>query len=69
MRYMAIDQYGNTYHNLEHPRKDLMQRLGYRSAKKTYIDTKDGNSFHTGYVVGPHWCNVYKVEPMRNTVR
>lgn len=25
--YMAIDQYGQTYHGLKHPRKDLCERL------------------------------------------
>lgn len=25
--YMAIDQYGHTYHGLKHPRKDLCERL------------------------------------------
>lgn len=25
--YMAIDQYGHTYHGLKHPRKDLYERL------------------------------------------
>ena len=24
--YMAIDQYGHTYHGLKHPRKDLCER-------------------------------------------
>lgn len=63
--YMAIDQYGHTFHGLKYPRKDLMEHLRYRSARKMYADyEKDGRTYHVGYVVGPHWCTVYAVEPV-----
>ena len=48
--YMAIDQYGQTYHGLEHPRKDLLERLGRSHAEKMYRDTLDGRTVCTGYV-------------------
>ena len=32
--YMAIDQYGQTYHGLKHPRKDLCERLCNSHAEK-----------------------------------
>jgi hypothetical protein len=63
-QYMAVDQYGTTYHGLSHPRKDLMERIGRRHAEKMYQDRKDGTSHHVGYVVGGHWCTVYRVERM-----
>jgi hypothetical protein len=63
--YMAIDQYGHTEHGLTHPRKDLMDRTGYRSASKMYQDCKDGSSKHTGYVVGYQWFTVYEVTPFK----
>jgi len=66
--YMAIDQYGTTYHGLKHPRKELMERLGYRSASRMYVENKEGKTFHVGYVIGQHWLTVYRVEPMRNPV-
>lgn len=63
--YMGIDQYGNTFHNLKHPRKDLMEQIGTRHAEKMYTDGDDGKTYHTGYVVGGHWVRLYAVEPVR----
>ena len=59
--YMARDQYGNTYHNLKHPRKDLLERLGYSHAEKMYVDTKSGEVKQVGYVIGGLWLNIYAV--------
>lgn len=64
--YMAIDQYGQTYHGLEHPRKDLLERLGYTHAQKIYQDKADGSTVHVGYVIGGLWLTLYKVEPVEN---
>lgn len=63
-QYMGIDQYGNTYHGLRHPRKDLLERLGRKRASKMYVDKLDGSSIHIGYVIAGHWITVYKVERM-----
>jgi len=59
--YMGIDQYGTTYHDLKHPRKDLMERLGYKSAHKMYIG--EDTPKHIGYVIGRHWVTIYQVKP------
>ena len=64
--YMAIDQYGQTYHGLKHPRQDLLERLGYSSARKMYQDKKDGSTVHVGYVIGGLWLTLYRVEPVEN---
>jgi len=66
--YMAINQYGDTYHGLEYPRKDLLERLCRKHADKMYVDSKDGSTFQTGYVIGREWLTVYKVFPMRKAV-
>lgn len=63
-QYMAIDQYGQAYHGLVHPRKDLLEILGYRHAKKMYVDLKRGGYAHIGYVIGGLWLRLYKVEPV-----
>lgn len=42
--YMAIDQYGQTYHGLKHPRKDLCERLCNSHVEKMYQDKKDGTT-------------------------
>jgi hypothetical protein len=68
--YMAIDQHGETYHNLgSSPREELLERLGESSAKKMYRDGKDGKVYHVGWIVGSLWLTVYRVEPMRKPVR
>lgn len=62
-QYMGIDQFGNTFHGLKHPRKELMKRIGNKHADKMFIDSK-GKSFQTGYVIGKHWITVFEVIPM-----
>lgn len=55
--YMAIDQYGTTYHGLKHPRKDLCERLCRSHVEKMYQDKKDGTTVFCGYVIGGViWC-------------
>ena len=59
---IAIDQYGQTYHNLgNHPRKTLLEQLGYSNASKMYVDDKDGNAKHIGYVIGGLWLRIYQL--------
>lgn len=41
-RFMGVDQYGETYHGLIHPRADLMKRLGVKHAETMYTDLKSG---------------------------
>lgn len=59
---MGIDQYGTHYDNLgEHPRKALMDKLYIKHAEKMYVDDKDGNTKHVGYIIGGLWINLYTV--------
>lgn len=62
--YMAIDQYGQTYHGLTHPRKDLLERLGRSHADKMYQDGPEGQPQHIGYVIGTLWLRLYQVTPI-----
>ena len=64
--YMGIDQYGQHYDGLVHPRKDLMERIGCKHVAKLYIDKKDGSSADIGYIIGRLWITIYKVERVEN---
>lgn len=64
-QYMAVDQWGNTYHGLTKPRRDLIRKIGVQHCTRMYVDGTDGKTYHVGWVVGRHWCRVYRVEPMR----
>lgn len=39
-QYIAIDQYGQIWKNLEHPRKDLMEKIGCSHAEKCMLMEK-----------------------------
>ncbi len=60
-KYIAEDQYGNRYWIKEHPRKELMEKMGYSSAEKLFQYDDEGVSWHVGYKVGPHWFTLYHV--------
>jgi len=60
---MAIDQYGQAYHDLKHPRKDLCERLCCQHAAKMYQDRKDGSTYHSGYVIAGLWLTLFEVKP------
>ena len=59
--YMAVDQYGQSFHGLQNPRADLLKRLGRKHASKMYRDTKDGRTRHVGYIIAGLWLEVYRV--------
>ena len=61
--YMAIDQYGQTYHELKKPRRDLLALLGAKKAEKMYCDDKAGNTKHIGYTIAGLWLRIYEVTP------
>lgn len=66
--YMAVDQYGQTEHNLgPYPRQELLRRNSATKAAKIYRDKRDGRAVHVGWIVRGFWYTVYKVEPMRRT--
>jgi len=68
-QFMAIDQYGQTYHGLSHPRKDLLDKLCATHADKMYVDDKDGNIVHVGYVISGLWLTLYEVKPFCKAVK
>tara|TARA_Y100000310_G_scaffold2272_1_gene2834 strand:- start:1431 stop:1622 length:192 start_codon:yes stop_codon:yes gene_type:complete len=58
---MAVDQYGNTYHNLgKYPRKALLERLFCKHVDKMYVDRPEGPK-HVGYIIGAYWLQIYVV--------
>lgn len=61
--FMARNQYGHTIHlpDCQHPRKELLAKLGRQSAKRMFVDTKDGKAKHIGYVIGSEWYTLYEV--------
>ena len=61
--YMAVSNHGNTIHlgDTKHPRKTLLEKLGYKSASKMFVDDKDGKPKHIGYVIGGEWFQIYEV--------
>jgi hypothetical protein len=64
--YIAIDQYGQTYKlKTNHPRKELLELFGRATAAKMYIDTKGGETKHTGYVISGHWLSVYQIHEFK----
>lgn len=64
-QYMARDQYGQYEHGLTHPRKDLMERMGVKHARRMFRDSKDGGYYHVGWVIAGRWFDVFEVIPMR----
>ena len=66
--YMAVDQYGQTFHGLTSPRKELCERLARSRADKMYVEGEDGKRYHVGYVIGSLWLKLYVVTPYRKEV-
>ena len=63
MTYIGIDQYGQHFPLFtDHPRKELMEHLGRKSARKMYCDLRDGGYAHIGYVIAGLWIRVFGVE-------
>ena len=69
VKYMGIDQYGNYYRGLVHPRRDLLERLGRQHAEKMYVDGPDGEAVHVGYVIAGCWIRVLEVRPWHGPTR
>lgn len=59
--FMAVDQYGQYYHDLgPHPRKTLLERIGRSHAEKMYVD-RDSVPYHVGYIIAGLWLRIYEV--------
>ena len=63
--YIAIGNQG-TIHRLtdvhKSPRQQLLEKCERQRADKIYEDDRTtGDSYHTGYIVGGVWYNVYEV--------
>lgn len=65
-QYMAINQWGHTYHGLTHPRKELIERIGVQHVEKMYTDMPDGKAAHIGYIIAGEWLRLYEVTPVYN---
>lgn len=62
MKYLARDQYGNQWPlHTDYPRKELLEEFESKHAEKMYIDDKDGNTTHAGYIIAGHWLTVWKI--------
>lgn len=61
-QFMAIDQFGDTFHGLSHPRKDLLERLDRKHADKMYT----GKGIHIGYIIAGHWLKIYRVNQWKD---
>lgn len=62
--YMAInEQDGQTIHLTEpkFPRRQLMAKLGASRCDRMFVDKKDGNTVHCGYIVNGQWYRLYQV--------
>lgn len=56
---LAVDQWGNKWSIPgKHPRKELLEKLGYKKASKMYRDKRD-RTVHVGYIIGPHWLTLF----------
>lgn len=64
--YLGIDQYGNHYTLKKHPRKELVNdhHLAGR-IYKMYNEDRNGNTKHTGYVIGDKWVSIYQVHEFK----
>jgi hypothetical protein len=56
---LFLDQYNNTYH--AKTIKELKEKYCLRgSVSKMYFDTKEGITYHSGYVIGQLWLSMYQ---------
>ena len=63
--YIGIDQCGTHYIIQKHPRKELLKQLGRKFAQKMYVDDKEGNPKHIGYIIAGLWIRIYRVFPFK----
>ena len=57
---LGIDQYGTKWRiKGDHPRKELIEKIGNTHCSIMYCDGADGKNYRIGYVIGPHWVTLY----------
>ena len=61
---LYLDQYGNKF--FAKTVKELKSQLGKTKASRMFVDSKDGKTYHIGYVIGQHWLTAY--EPIRKAI-
>ncbi len=54
---LYLDQWGGAYY--AKTVKELKNKVGQGKVSRMYTEMKDGKSFHTGYVIGRHWCRAH----------
>lgn len=68
-RVIGVDQYGQHYTDLgRFPRKALLEQLYSSNAQKMYIDDKDGEARHIGYIIAGLWISLYFIEEWKKEV-
>lgn len=60
-----LDQYGRSV--VASTVKELAREAGGGRVSKMYIDTKDGRTLQTGYVVGARWFSAFKPRTVEAT--
>ena len=53
---LYVDQWGNKFY--ARTIKELREKIGGGRVSKMYVD-REGRAYHSGYVVGRHWCEAY----------
>ncbi len=62
--YLASGHQGTMIKLLEknkHPRGQLLKALSSKHAQKIYIETKEGETKHVGYIVSGEWFDIFEV--------
>ena len=64
---MGMDQYNHCFHNLgPNPKKELLRRIGGKSAKPMYQSKLNGENVQVGYIVSTPrredlWVTLYNI--------
>lgn len=54
---LYVDQYGTRFY--ASTVRTLCEQLDHTRATRMYVDGKDGNTYHIGFVIGKHWLRAY----------
>ncbi len=54
---LYVDQHNNMFG--ASTIKELKANVGSSTARRMYVDKKDGPPKHVGYIVGSHWLTAY----------